>query len=141
MKCTSYEAPHCAVFSDLLPLLLFSGPNILHSTLITNTRNLCASRGVRNKVSHSYKTTGKIIALYILFFKFREETRRQKTLNRIVASIPQMYSVLLDTIFICYCCSLILELCNIFKGFISNQYIVILYCILVAWYLHFCPVY
>jgi hypothetical protein len=63
MKCTSYEAPHYAVFSILPPL---PGPNILLSTLFSDTLNMCPSLGVRDEVSHPYKTTGKITVLYIL---------------------------------------------------------------------------
>jgi hypothetical protein len=44
------------------------GPNILLSTLFSNTLSLCSSLNVRDQVSHPYKTTGKIIALYILIF-------------------------------------------------------------------------
>jgi uncharacterized membrane protein len=42
------------------------GPYILLSTLFSNTLNLCSSLKERDKVSHPYKTTGKIIVLYIL---------------------------------------------------------------------------
>jgi hypothetical protein len=35
------------------------GPNILLSTLFSNTINLCSARNVRDQVSHPYKTTGK----------------------------------------------------------------------------------
>jgi hypothetical protein len=33
---------------------------------------------VRDKVSHPYKTTGKIIALYILIFTFPDSRREDK---------------------------------------------------------------
>jgi hypothetical protein len=46
------------------------GPNILLSTLFSNTLNLCSSLNVRDQVSHPYRTTGKIIVLYILIFMF-----------------------------------------------------------------------
>ena len=52
-------------------------PNIPLSTLFSNTLNLRSSLNVIDQVSHSYKTTGKIMVLYILtlwpqnyFFKF-----------------------------------------------------------------------
>jgi hypothetical protein len=54
-KSTNYGALHSAIF--------LLGQNIL------NTLNLCSLK-VRNKVSRSYKTTGKIMVLYILFFAF-----------------------------------------------------------------------
>jgi hypothetical protein len=46
------------------------GPNILLSTLFPNTLSLCSSLNVRDQVSHPYRTTGKIIVLYILIFTF-----------------------------------------------------------------------
>jgi len=55
---------HSPVSSSLL------GPSILLNTLFSNTLNLRSSLNVRDKVSHPYKTTGKIIVLYILIFKF-----------------------------------------------------------------------
>jgi hypothetical protein len=46
------------------------GPNIPLSTLFSNTLSLRSSLNVRDQVSHPYRTTGKIIVLYILTFKF-----------------------------------------------------------------------
>jgi len=46
------------------------GPDILLNTLFSNTLSFLSSRNVNNQVSHPYKTTGKIIVLYILIFKF-----------------------------------------------------------------------
>jgi hypothetical protein len=54
--CNFYQPP---VTSSLL------GINIL-----LNTLNLCSSFNVRDQVSHAYKTAGKIIALFVLFFMF-----------------------------------------------------------------------
>ena len=48
----------------------FLGPNILLSTLFSNTLSLCSSFIVSDQVSHPYKTTGKILVLCILIFKF-----------------------------------------------------------------------
>jgi hypothetical protein len=42
------------------------GPNILLRTLSSNTLSLCSSLNVRDQVSHPYKTTGRIMVLYIL---------------------------------------------------------------------------
>jgi hypothetical protein len=47
----SFLQPH--VTSSLL------GPNILLSTLFSNTLNQCSSLNVKDQVSHPYKTTGK----------------------------------------------------------------------------------
>ena len=60
-------------FSSLLCNLLHSpitssllGPNILLNTMFSNTLSFLSSHNVNNQVSHPYKTTGKIIVLYIL---------------------------------------------------------------------------
>jgi hypothetical protein len=47
-------------------------PNILLRTLFPNTLGLCTSLNVSDLVSHPYKTTDKIIILYILIFKFSD---------------------------------------------------------------------
>jgi hypothetical protein len=73
------EAPHYVVFSTLLPFHPFFGTHTLLNTLFSNTRSLWSSLNVRDEVSHPYGTTGKIIVLYILTFKFfdsRQENRR-----------------------------------------------------------------
>ena len=55
---------HSPVTSSLL------GPNILLNTMFSNTLSFLSSRDVRDQVSHPYKTTGKIVVLFILIFKF-----------------------------------------------------------------------
>jgi hypothetical protein len=45
---------------------------------------------VKNKVSHSYKITGKIILLYILILKDLEGRCEEEILNRMVASFPKI---------------------------------------------------
>jgi hypothetical protein len=47
-------------------------PNTLLRTLFINALSLCSSLSVRDQVRHPHKTTGKIIVLYILLFKFLE---------------------------------------------------------------------
>jgi len=64
----------CSFLQPLVTSSLFS-PNILLSTLFSNMLRLC-SLSVREQVSHPYKTTDKIMVLYILIFKFSE--RRQE---------------------------------------------------------------
>jgi hypothetical protein len=56
------------LLESVTPSLL--GPNISHNTLLSNTLGLRFSHNIRYKVSHPYKTTGKIIVLCILTFTF-----------------------------------------------------------------------
>jgi hypothetical protein len=80
------------------------GPNILLRTLFSSTLGLCSSFNVSDQVSHPYKTTGTIMVLYVLTFTFSDRVGRQKTLNRMVASIPRIYSarnLFVDAILIC----------------------------------------
>jgi hypothetical protein len=51
------------------------GPNILLSTLFSNTLSLCSSLNVKDQASHPCKTTGKIIILCILIFTFLDNRR------------------------------------------------------------------
>jgi len=63
---------HSTVISALL------GPNILLSTLFSNTLSLGSSLNVSDQVSHPYQTTGLIIVLYILIFKFLGSKKKDK---------------------------------------------------------------
>jgi len=55
----------CSLLHSPVSLSLL-GPNILLNTLFSNTLSLHSSLNVKDQVSHPYKTTGKIIVLYIL---------------------------------------------------------------------------
>src|SRR5215469_8203726 len=63
---------HSPVTSSLL------GPNTLLNTLFSNTLSLRSSLNVSDQVSHPYKTTGKIIVLYILIFKVSDSKLEDK---------------------------------------------------------------
>ena len=63
---------HSPVTSSLL------GPNILLNTMFSNTLSFLSSRNVSDQISHPYKTTGKIIVLYILIFNFWMTTWKTK---------------------------------------------------------------
>ena len=54
------QSPPFPVTSSLLD------PNILLNTMFSNTFSFLSSLNVSDQVSHPYKTTGKIIVLYIL---------------------------------------------------------------------------
>jgi hypothetical protein len=56
------------------------GPNILLRILFSNTLSLCSSLSVTDQVSHPYKSTGRIMVLYILTFTFLDSRRDDKRL-------------------------------------------------------------
>jgi hypothetical protein len=59
------------------------GPNILLSTPFANTLSLCSSLNVRDQVPHQYRTTSKIIILYILIFMFLDSRRVHKNSSHV----------------------------------------------------------
>ena len=102
---------------------LFSDTHSLHSPLMSD------------QVSCPYKTTGKIIVLYILIFKFFDSKLEDEILHWLIASILYLQSALnffLNRILICEGCFLISELFHPFKGSIINLYSVTSSCILIS---------
>jgi hypothetical protein len=75
---TTYETSHYAVYLQPPVKSSLFVPNILLSTLFSNTLNLCSSRNIRGKLSNPYRTTGKIIVLYILIFTFLDSRGEEK---------------------------------------------------------------
>jgi hypothetical protein len=63
---------HPPVTSSLL------GPDILLSTLFSHTLSLCSSLYLRDCISRSCRTTGKVVALHILIFTFLYNRREDK---------------------------------------------------------------
>ena len=106
-ECRSLSSSLCSVlYSPVTSSLL--GPNILLSTIFSNTHSLHSSLHVSDQVSHPYKTTGKLIIMFTLYcwisLFFGYQIVRQKILHRIIASIPCLQSainLLLNRILIC----------------------------------------
>ena len=76
---------HSPVTSSLL------GPNILLSTLFSNTLSLRSSLNVSDEVSHPYKTTDKIIFPYILIFVFLESNLYHANFLATSVSEPDLF--------------------------------------------------
>jgi hypothetical protein len=49
-------------------------------TLFSNILIICSSLNVRDQVSHPYKTTGRVMVLYILTFTFLDTRQEDKTI-------------------------------------------------------------
>jgi hypothetical protein len=93
--CEEYNSWSSSLCSFLHPpdtSALF-GQNILLSILFSNTLSLCSSLNVRDQVSHPYRTTGKIIVLYIVIVTFSDNRQGRK------GSGPNMYQAYLTVLF------------------------------------------
>jgi hypothetical protein len=58
-KSTSYEAPHYAIFPNLHNVSSLFSPNILLSTLFSNTLSHCSILNIRDQILRPYETRGK----------------------------------------------------------------------------------
>jgi hypothetical protein len=134
-KSTSYEAPHYAVFSSLLSLHL-SFIQIFSSVPCSQTPSVYVpplmSRSSFTPIQNHEQNYSFV---YSNFYFFRQQTRRQKVLDWMVARITQRESppnFLLNQILIYYFHSQIFELCYIFRGCVNYLYVKISPCILVT---------
>ena len=73
----SLSSSLCSFLHSPVTLSLL-GPNILLSSLFSNTLSLLSSLNVSDQVSHLYKTTVKIIVQLILIFKFFDSKLEDK---------------------------------------------------------------
>ena len=65
----SFSSSLCNLFHSPVTSSLLD-PNILLNTMFSDNLNFLSSRNICDQVLHPHKTTGKIIVLYILIFKF-----------------------------------------------------------------------
>jgi len=73
----SFSSSLCSHLHSPVTLSLL-GPNILLNTMFSNTLSFLSSHNVSDQVSHPYKTTCKIIVLYIVIFKFLDSNLEDK---------------------------------------------------------------
>jgi hypothetical protein len=94
--CLTISGDEYKLWSSLLCNFLHSpvtscliDPNMLLSTLFSNTLSLCSSLNVRDQVTHPYKTISRIMVLYILTFTFPHNRREDRRLNQMAISDGQ----------------------------------------------------
>jgi len=74
----SFSSSLCSLLQSPVTSSLL-GQNILLNTMFSNTLSFLSSHNVSDQVSHPYKTTDKIIVLYILIFKVLNSNLEDKT--------------------------------------------------------------
>ena len=74
---TSFSSSLCNLLHSPITSSLL-GPNILLNTIFSNILSFLSSRNISDQVSHPYKTTSKIIVLYILIFTFFDSILEDK---------------------------------------------------------------
>jgi hypothetical protein len=114
-------------FCSCLQLPIISSlldPNILLSTVFSNTLSVFPSFNIRDQVSHPYETTGNIIFLYILVFIFSGR-RREWMIANIIHRTESPLNFLVNQISICYGHSQVSELCHISEWPTHYLYILI----------------
>ena len=79
VRSTHNQAPHFVVFLHSPVTSSLLGPNILLSTLFSNTLSLRSFLNMSDQVLHPYKTTGKIVVLYTVIFKFLDCKLEEKS--------------------------------------------------------------
>jgi hypothetical protein len=89
----------CNFFHSPVTSSLF-GPKILLSTLFSNTLSLCSSLNVRDQVSQTYRTTGK---LYFCNRSFKEEIKIKLGDNSMVLIKKKRRSYSYEP----YCCTFV----------------------------------
>jgi hypothetical protein len=75
---TNYVATYFAIFSTLLSLFIPLWPKYSPMRLVLKHPHVCCYLNLRDQVSHPYRTTNKIIIVYILTFTFLDGSREDK---------------------------------------------------------------
>jgi hypothetical protein len=72
---------------------LLLGPNILLSILFSNTLSQCSFLNVRDQVSYPYKTTGRLMVLYVLTIMFLDSRQEDSDPNGSRHSLKLVFSL------------------------------------------------